>query len=99
MQQVQKQHPQEQGPIEVQIGQKDSEEGQSAGQHSCQMLLSQPVMDNHAGTGGWTVLVLQLLLGHEKAGPLVSFFCPQGCLRVYHNVTGLDYSTLLVSHA
>lgn len=50
-----KQHPQEQGPIEVQIDQKDSEEGQSAGQHCCQMLLSDPVMDTHAGTGGWTI--------------------------------------------
>lgn len=49
MQQAQKQHPQEQGPIEVQIGQKDSEEGQSAGQHPCQTLLSEPVMDTHAG--------------------------------------------------
>lgn len=37
------------GQLRCRFGQKDSEEGQSAGQHSCQMLLSEPVMDTHAG--------------------------------------------------
>lgn len=78
------------GPIEVQIDQRDSEEGQPAGQRSCQMLLSDPVMDTHVGAGSWPTVseVLQQLMGHDEAGALVSFFCPWGCWRVYQNVRG-----------
>lgn len=65
-----KQHPQEQGPIEVQIDQKDSEEGQPAGHHSCQMLLSDPG-DGHPCRGWWLDRVGPTAIdGARKGRPL-----------------------------
>lgn len=63
-------HPPDQGPIEVQIDQKDSEQGQSAGQRRCQMLLSDPVMDTHAGDWWQDRVGPAAIAGTRKGRPL-----------------------------
>lgn len=86
----------------MQIDHRDSEEGQPAGQRSCQMLLSDPVMDTNVGAGSWPTLGLRSFSNRWDATRQASWFHSfvPGDVRVFIRMSeGLDYSTRPVSTA